>query len=108
MDLQQVTQLDVSELEPPQPMHMITAALQQLSTGDVLAIKHRRIPVPLFEMIAGRFDYHYNEITSCHFQLYFWQYGDNGAKIRAEKLSLESLPLEKQTSNTLNREQNKS
>ncbi len=104
MDLQQVTQLDVSELEPPQPMHIITAALQTLCIGEVLAVKHRRIPIPLFEMITGRFDYLCNEITASHFQLYFWQHDDDEARILAEKLSLEPLSLETQPNTTLNHE----
>ncbi|MGF1694378.1 DUF2249 domain-containing protein [Vibrio lamellibrachiae] len=86
MDLRQVTQLDVSELEPPQPMHQITAALQKLNAGEVLAVKHRRKPVPLFEMIAARFEYLCDEVTPSHFQLYFWRVKDNDAKSLAEQL----------------------
>lgn len=93
MDLRQVTQLDVSELEPPQPMHQITAALQKLSAGNVLAVKHRRKPVPLFEMIAGRFEYLCDEITTSHFQIYFWQVKDDEAKNLAEHLFIEKQPL---------------
>lgn len=90
MDLNQITQLDVSELEPPQPMHEITAALQQLTHGEVLAVKHRRKPIPLFEMIAGRFEYLCEEITSSHFQLYFWHIDDCKAKALEKQLNHEN------------------
>lgn len=90
MDLQQVTSLDVSELEPPQPMQLITAALQKLAIGEVVSVKHRRIPFPLFDMLAGRFDYFCDEITSSHYQIYFWQLKDSKAKALAEHLSLNS------------------
>jgi len=92
MDLSQVTQLDVSELEPPQPMHVITAALQRLALGEVLAVKHRRKPVPLFEMLTGRFEYLCQEITPSHFQLYFWQLEDSKAEALAKQLSSENHP----------------
>lgn len=93
MDISKVRQLDVSDLEPPQPMHQITAALQKLAAGEVIAVKHRRKPVPLFDMIAGRFDYFCVEVSPSHFQLYFWQCEDCKAKILAEQLCHEKHPL---------------
>ena len=93
MDLSQVIPLDVSELEPPQPMHKITATLQRLTIGEVLVVKHRRIPVPLFEMLTGRFEYQCEEITPFHFQLYFWQIEDNKAKLLIETLKHEKYLL---------------
>lgn len=93
MDLSQVISLDVSELEPPQPMHKITATLQRLIIGEVLVVKHRRIPVPLFEMLTGRFEYLCEEISPSHFQLYFWQIEDNKAKFLVETLKHEKYLL---------------
>lgn len=84
-----MTQLDVSELEPPQPMHQITAALQTLATGEVLKVKHRRKPIPLFDMIAGRFEYLCCEVTPEHFQIYFWHLGDSQVNALVEKLCIE-------------------
>ncbi|MBL4829278.1 MAG: DUF2249 domain-containing protein [Aliivibrio sp.] len=93
MDISKVSQLDVSDLEPPQPMNQITAALHKLAAGEVIAVKHRRKPVPLFEMIAGRFDHICVEVSPSQFQLYFWQREDNDAKILAELLCNEKHPL---------------
>ena len=93
MDLSQVIPLDVSDLEPPQPMHKITAALQQLVIDEVLVVKHRRLPVPLFEMLTGRFEYQCEEISPSHFQLYFWQLEDNKAKLLVETLQREKYLL---------------
>jgi uncharacterized protein (DUF2249 family) len=74
--------LDVSELEPPQPMHQIIAALKQLQTGDVLVVKHRRKPIPLFEVIEGQYHYKCRQIAEGHFQLLFWCYNDDQAEVR--------------------------
>lgn len=93
MDLSQVIQLDVSDLEPPQPMHKITAALQQLAPSEVLVVKHRRIPTPLFEMLTGRFEYGCEEISPFHFQIYFWQLEDTEAKKLVKTLSDEKYIL---------------
>lgn len=93
MDLSQVIQLDVSDLEPPQPMHKITAALQQLAPSEVLVVKHRRIPTPLFEMLTERFEYGFEEISPSHFQIYFWQLEDTEAKKLVKTLSDEKYIL---------------
>lgn len=43
-----VLTLDVSELEPPQPMIEILQKVQELGPGDVLEVSHHREPVPLY------------------------------------------------------------
>lgn len=40
--------LDVSGLEPPQPMVAILAKLSELGPGDTLEVSHHREPVPLY------------------------------------------------------------
>lgn len=40
--------LDVSDLEPPEPLERILDALDQLGTGDWLHVRHRREPFPLY------------------------------------------------------------
>lgn len=44
--------IDVSELEPPQPMTVILEALNKLPKGHFLVVNHRRKPVPLFSLLA--------------------------------------------------------
>ena len=43
--------IDVSELEPPEPMERILARLQRLQTGQLLRVRHRREPFPLYPML---------------------------------------------------------
>lgn len=43
--------LDVSGLEPPQPMAAILERLQDLPAGDVLEVSHHREPVPLYSLL---------------------------------------------------------
>ena len=40
--------LDVSDLEPPEPLERILDALDQLGNGDWLHVRHRREPFPLY------------------------------------------------------------
>ena len=45
--------LDVSQLEPPEPLERILDALADLGHGDRLDVIHRRLPFPLFDMLRG-------------------------------------------------------
>ena len=40
--------LDVSDLEPPEPLGRILDALDHLGAGDWLHVRHRREPFPLY------------------------------------------------------------
>ncbi|MBK6936504.1 MAG: DUF2249 domain-containing protein [Chitinophagaceae bacterium] len=55
-------ELDVRNLEMPQPMHKILEALEQLPDGKALFVQHKRIPVFLLPELAERkFEYRLNE-----------------------------------------------
>lgn len=43
--------IDVSELEPPEPMEQILALVQQLKAGQLLRVRHRREPFPLYPLL---------------------------------------------------------
>lgn len=43
--------IDVSELEPPEPMERILARLQQLKPGQLIRVRHRREPFPIYPML---------------------------------------------------------
>ena len=45
--------LDVSQLEPPEPLERILDALADLGPDDRLSIIHRRVPFPLYELLRG-------------------------------------------------------
>ncbi len=69
--------IDVSELEPPQPMTEILAALTKLSAGHFLVVSHRRKPVPLFSILAEQ-DYcwrHQQEAQGKH-RIFIWRKRD--------------------------------
>lgn len=43
--------VDVSALEPPEPLERIVDALADMVPGDWLRVRHRRDPVPLYRML---------------------------------------------------------
>ncbi len=43
--------VDVSELEPPEPMAVALASLRELGVDEYLVLRHRREPIPLFPML---------------------------------------------------------
>ena len=65
--------IDVSELEPPEPLEHILDALADLPQGDWLRVRHRRDPVPLYRMLK-EMGYRWN--TRClapeQFEILIW------------------------------------
>ena len=47
-----VIDLDVSALEPPEPLERILAVLPDLGGGRWLRVRHRREPHPLYGLLA--------------------------------------------------------
>jgi len=45
--------LDVSGLEPPEPMERILQAIEELDTGDYLHVTHRREPRMIYPMLEN-------------------------------------------------------
>ena len=43
--------IDVSELEPPEPMERVLDRLPQLQEGQLLRVRHRREPFPLYPLL---------------------------------------------------------
>jgi len=43
--------LDVSSLEPPEPLERVLDALADLPAGDRLRVLHRREPFPLYDLL---------------------------------------------------------
>lgn len=65
--------IDVSALEPPEPLERILDALADLPPGDWLRVCHRRDPVPLYRMLR---DMGYRWDTAClaaeRFEILIW------------------------------------
>ena len=65
--------IDVSELEPPEPMEQILARLQQLQARQLLRVRHRREPFPLYPLLE-KAGYKYCCVASGTeaFLIYIW------------------------------------
>lgn len=75
-----IVTLDVSDLEPPQPMHKICQTLTTLQPGQLLHVEHRRKPVPLFAILAQQqFDYRHSEVSTGKHYIWIWRQGDKPA-----------------------------
>ena len=66
--------LDVSRMEPPQPMIEILQKVQELKPQDVLEVSHHREPVPLYAHLeeAG-FDHSIEKLGENEFRLRVWR-----------------------------------
>ena len=65
--------IDVSELEPPEPMSQILKALAQLKQGQCLKVVHRREPFPLYEKLpAAGWHYHVEQLAEQLFHIYIF------------------------------------
>jgi len=71
--MDQIT-LDVSALEPPEPMTNILLALSELRPGQYLKVTHRREPVPLYEkLIDAGWRYYCHSPASNNFHIYIYR-----------------------------------
>ncbi|MEW7978783.1 MAG: DUF2249 domain-containing protein [Candidatus Sedimenticola endophacoides] len=76
--------LDVSMLEPCEPLERTLEAIAGLAPGDYLLVLHRRrpnLPFPLLEQ-AG-FCWHCREGGAAGYEIFIWRQGDAAAEIGA-------------------------
>lgn len=72
--------LDVSDLEPCEPLERSLAAAQELDAGDHLRILHQREPFPLYDLLASRgFEHRTVPGTDRPFEVFVWRAGDDAA-----------------------------
>lgn len=70
--------LDVSRLEPPEPMERVLDALADMPAGDRLVLRHRRQPFPLYDILR-RMGYRWSvSTTDGGFEILIWS-DDAGA-----------------------------
>lgn len=83
--------LDVSQMEPPQPLQVALAALDTLAPGEYLCLLHRREPVLLYPLLEQR---GYAHITcggsnaddrGIAFRIYIWRLNDACAEAAARR-----------------------
>ena len=73
--------LDVSELEPCEPLERTLAAIETLSLGECLRVLHRRDPLPLYEILEKRGFAHQTLVEGeTAFEIWIWQQGDDQAR----------------------------
>lgn len=72
--------LDVSELEPPEPLTQSLAASERLGRGDYLRLLHRRRPCLLYDNLAQR-GFASETRAGCQVacEVFIWREGDDEA-----------------------------
>lgn len=66
-------ELDVSELEAPQPLILILEKLNDLKSHDILRIKHRKDPLGLYPYLNQDLYQYEKIIEEGYFYLYVWR-----------------------------------
>ncbi len=89
--------LDVSQLEPPEPLQQALAAIDTLATGVCLCLLHRREPLLLFPILEQQ-GYDHLTCATPHadtgvsaFRIYIWRRHDSRAEAAACQ-ALSQLP----------------
>jgi Uncharacterized conserved protein (DUF2249) len=73
--------LDVSGLEPPEPLEHSLSAVEDLGPGDHLRILHRREPFPLYGILDARgFAHRTLPGSQTAFEILVWRVGDAAAE----------------------------
>jgi uncharacterized protein (DUF2249 family) len=72
--------LNVSDLEPPEPLERVLAAIETLVPGQYLRMLHNREPFPLYTILedAG-FKYAVREGQETMFEIFIWRRNDDEA-----------------------------
>ncbi len=74
-------QLDVSNLEPCEPMERTLEALTLLKSGDYLRVLHRREPRLLYPFLEkGGFTWSTRTGETSKFEILIWRLGDSHAE----------------------------
>jgi uncharacterized protein (DUF2249 family) len=69
--------LDVSELEPPEPLTLTLDAAEQLQPGQYLRMLHRREPYPLYGHLDEQHFRHYTRPgTRAAVEVFIWSEND--------------------------------
>ena len=65
--------IDVSELQPPEPLEQILDTLADLPQGDWLRVEHLRNPVPLYRMLQDMgYRWHTDCLAADQFVILIW------------------------------------
>ena len=68
--------VDVSNLDPPEPLEVILDAVADLAQDDYLKVRHSRNPVPLYRMLRDMgYASAMHSPAPGHFEIYIWAMG---------------------------------
>lgn len=77
--------LDVSALDPPEPLERVLAALEELGEGEYLHVQHRREPFPLYPLLEERgFAYFARPGRDIPIEVFIWRRDDKRAHAAAQ------------------------
>lgn len=83
--------LDVSTLEPCEPLQQILTTLPQLSNGDYIRVLHRMEPHPLYPLLAKQgYVWMMQMGKQTPIELFIWLQGDMQAELSVKKALLNS------------------
>jgi hypothetical protein len=72
--------LDVSELEPPEPLEAALEAVENYQAGRPICMRHRREPCALFPLLSDQnFSVRTYERREDFFEVVIWRTGDEAA-----------------------------
>ncbi len=72
--------LDVSDLEPPEPLVRALAAVDLLEEGQYLHMRHRREPCLLYSNLDQQGFSHLTSASAGGFDVFVWREDDSAAK----------------------------
>lgn len=79
--------LDVSRLDPPEPLVRILEAIEHLPPGEYLHIRHRREPYPLYAILEESGFAHLTRLgRDCPYEIFIWRRGDERARASVQLL----------------------
>lgn len=84
MNTEQAIVLDVSVLQPPEPMDKVLAAMDTLAEGQYIEMIHRMEPHPLYNILLDNgYRYHTHNPDGL-FHIYIWKATDKQAEAAAK------------------------
>lgn len=79
--------LDVSELEPPEPLVLAMAAARDLQAGEYVRMLHRRDPCLLYAQLEEHnYQYRQRKGVSAAVELFIWREDDKEAEVAINKI----------------------
>lgn len=76
--------LDVSNLEPCEPLERTLEAIKKLNAGDYLKVHHRREPHLLYPLLEkSSFSWHCRQGAISEYEILIWRQNDRKAEFEA-------------------------